>query len=419
MPIRDTRSPIFKRVEGILKSSKQNNWRLGGESANKRSKHKPLAVLFLASYFTRFSGIGGPYGERYVGLYNTFSELFQSKYDCYWYDESGVRLYRFTDGRYKVSTARFLPRILLQLTRRTIKQHGRLLVIALYPQACYKPSFLISSILLFALKISGFVTMILDIIDVPAYAGRETSKLTLFLFHEIICVGMATHVIVNSNSWRNYFSQKYSKNRELKPWLISMGSFHHLVTPSHRDSNDSFNLLYSGVMAPGRGIERLVKCVENVRKRQSNVRLLFITAGTPKVALPQREWLHVVVTRGNYLGAINALSEGDACVIPYSPGPYLNYCFLAKMTTYMVAGKPIISTNLYQTKKILQKWNCGLVARDWTEMEELVVKLCRDRELMLQLGKNARIAAEKEYNWKKLARKLEWLIGKYVLQRSK
>jgi len=261
--------------------------------------------------------------------------------------------------------------------------------------------------------------MILDIGDVPAYAGRETAKLIPFLFHEIICVKMATHVMVNSDSWRNYFSQKYSKNGKMKPWLISMGSFHHLVTPAYRDSTNSFNLLFTGAMTPGRGIERLVECVENVRKRQSNVRLLFITANTPKVALPQKEWLHVVVTRGNYLDSINALSEADACIIPYSPGPYHNYSVFAKMTTYMAAGKPIISTNMYQTKKILQKWNCGLVARDWTEMEELIIKLCKNRELMLQLGKNARIAAEKEYNWEKYARKLEGLIEKHVLQTSK
>lgn len=405
-----------------MKGLRQNGLPLSGKSANGRSKHKSLAVLFLASYFTRFSDIGGPYGERYVGLYNTFSELFHSRYDCYWYDESGIRLYKFTDGRYRIAPARFLPKILLRLTLRTLRQRGKLLVIVLYPQACSKLSFLISLIFLFALKISGFITIILDIIDVPAYAGRETSKLIPFLFHETTCVKMATHVIVNSDSWRDYFSQKYSKNGKLKPWLISMGSFHNLVTQSYRRSNNSFNLLYSGAMTPGRGIERLVKCVENVRKRQSNVQLLFITARArahPKVALPQREWLHVVSTRGNYLDSINNLSEADACIIPYAPGPYLNYCFLAKMTTYMVAGKPIISTNLYETKKILQKWNCGLVARDWTEMEELIIKLCKDRELMLQLGKNARIAAEKEYNWENYARKLERLIEKHVLQRSK
>jgi len=59
------------------------------------------------------------------------------------------------------------------------------------------------------------------------------------------------------------------------------------------------------------------------------------------------------------------------------------------------------------------------VARDWTEMEELIIKLCKNRELMLQLGKNARIAAEKEYNWEKYARKLEGLIEKHVLQVSR
>ena len=82
----------------------------------------------------------------------------------------------------------------------------------------------------------------------------------------------------------------------------------------------------------------------------------------------------------------------------------------------MAGGKPVLSTNLSETRRILQKWNCGLIARNWTEMEELIIKLCKDRKLASLLGKNARIAAEKEYNWEVSAHKMNMLIKEVLYQ---
>ena len=69
----------------------------------------------------------------------------------------------------------------------------------------------------------------------------------------------------------------------------------------------------------------------------------------------------------------------------------------------MAAGKPVISTNLKETAKVLKMFNCGLVARDWKEFELHIERLYYDRELAKKLGENGRKAADKYLNNELLA----------------
>ena len=379
-------------------------------SMEKRSANRRSIILFLTSYFARFPNIGGAMAEHYAGLYNTFSERFSLHYDCYWYDEERMEFYKFLHGRYQLTTARFLPAIVLQLFGRFIKQHKKLVVVMPYPYAVSKLPFLVFAMLLFALKLVGAVKIVLDVIDVPAYKGRETGKLLVvpFTVHEILCFKLASSFIVNSQGWRRYFLDKNVKNDVLH--VISDSSFHHLIKPRPRlSSHDAFHVLYSGNLSAGRGIENLVECVGRIRKRGYNIRLLLTSGGAPKLDLLHNEWINVYLSLP-YISFVSVLSKADACVIPYAPDSYWDRAFLSKLSVYMAAGKPILSTNLPEIRRILRKWNCGLVARDWTEMEKLIIRLYENPELASILGKNARTAVERVYNWAAAAVELEKLV---------
>jgi len=63
----------------------------------------------------------------------------------------------------------------------------------------------------------------------------------------------------------------------------------------------------------------------------------------------------------------------------------------------------VICTNLKETGKIIKKFDCGLIARDWNEFKFHIKTLYFDRTLAMQLGKNGRIAAEKYFNWDVIA----------------
>jgi len=369
-------------------------------------------VLFLTRYFTRFPYIKGPYGERYVGLYNTFVEMFSSKYNFYWFDEAEMRLYRFINREYKLTGDRFLPTILLRLIQESIRKHKQFLVVASYPSGCYKPSFIVSVGFLLTLKFLDRIKIILDVVDVPAYFGRKTGKwkVPFLSAHEFLCMRMASHLIVISEAWDEYFLKKGFTHKRQEASVIPMGSFHLLIKPKNRSSTGAFNLIYVGSVVRGRGIEKMVECIENVRKKHYDVRLVIATAGVPKIPLQKRKWLQVSSNVPTYLDMCSLLSRADACLIPYPPGSYWDNAFIAKLSVYMASGKPILSTSLPETKKILQKLHCGLVAKDWEEMGELIIKLYKDRKLSSFLGRNARVAAEKTYNWETCARTLNTLV---------
>jgi glycosyltransferase involved in cell wall biosynthesis len=102
----------------------------------------------------------------------------------------------------------------------------------------------------------------------------------------------------------------------------------------------------------------------------------------------------------------NVLANADVCVIPYPPNSLtFSLASLAKLSDYMAAGKPVVSTNLLYTAKIIRKYNCGFVAKNWSEFELFLEKLYNDRELAKRLGENA-YRASKEFDYELLAQKL-------------
>jgi glycosyltransferase involved in cell wall biosynthesis len=66
----------------------------------------------------------------------------------------------------------------------------------------------------------------------------------------------------------------------------------------------------------------------------------------------------------------------------------------------MAAGKPIITTNTGQTRYIVTKEQCGVIIDTATpeQVAQAMEKLC-DPDVRSEMGRNARRAAETQYNW--------------------
>jgi len=72
----------------------------------------------------------------------------------------------------------------------------------------------------------------------------------------------------------------------------------------------------------------------------------------------------------------------------------------------MAAGKPVISTKLYEVGRIITAFNCGIVAQDWNEFAFYIEELYRNRELARKLGYNGRKAMLELFDYELLAEKL-------------
>jgi glycosyltransferase involved in cell wall biosynthesis len=101
----------------------------------------------------------------------------------------------------------------------------------------------------------------------------------------------------------------------------------------------------------------------------------------------------------------------------------LNYIFAQpnKLFAYMVAGLPIVASDLPGIKAIVSREKCGILVSPSNagEIAAAIARLLKEEELRTLMGKNGRKAAEREYNWEIEGEKLFDLYDRMLLPRSK
>lgn len=389
-------------------------------------KEQIVHILIVTSYFAIHpSEISGGIGERYVGLYGSFIRKFSKKYSVHWHSRDDGLLHEFDDkSRVCRSMQRSLPFAILSLAARSLKSklfQKPLIVLMAYPYAMHRPlESLISLTLLAFFSFFRVIVIIVDDFDPPIEAHVTWNdhiplKLLLGLKTlESVVFKLAKLVIFPSKSYKIYFSSKY-KRFASKFRMIPNGSLIDVIV-SRPPKLGELTILYSGSLYPIKDVPRLIKCVKNLRIK--GLKLHLMLTGQLGMKLENKPWIDYRGIEKNWLSWVkNVLEQADVCVLPYPHRVHWNLTHLAKISDYMAAGKPVISTNLTETSRIFRKYKCGLVANDWRHFEELVVKLYEDRELAVNIGKAARRTVEKHFDYRKLAEELEKLIKPFAYRR--
>lgn len=306
----------------------------------------------------------------------------------------------------------------------SVLNRSYLLVIVAYPSVVKDKTImgrLFSSIdflfSILALKVIGYkrAKLVLDDFDPPvelnsAFSVSEPSTIaTVFRrVFDLICLKLASEIIVVTDSYRRYFSKMYRISSE-KFTVVPNGALVNQIPCEAPRFSDPINVLYSGSATKPKNFDKLLECISMLRSKGLNVELQV--AGS-EMALP--EWAHNIQTDWkNYVQ--NILIKADICVIPY-PSDKLHFAYTmpAKLADYMAAGKPVIATNAFETALLIKKYNCGLVADSWIDFSKKVEKLCRCPDLAVILGRSGRKAIEENYNYELLAQSfLEKMMKKF------
>lgn len=74
---------------------------------------------------------------------------------------------------------------------------------------------------------------------------------------------------------------------------------------------------------------------------------------------------------------------------------------VTKIFEYMMSGIPVICTNFILWKDIIDEESCGIYINpeDVESLTEAILRLKESPDIVLEMGKNGRRAAEKKYNW--------------------
>jgi glycosyltransferase involved in cell wall biosynthesis len=102
--------------------------------------------------------------------------------------------------------------------------------------------------------------------------------------------------------------------------------------------------------------------------------------------------------------------------VPHPPGAYMDAALPVKLFDSMAAGRPLVVTPRREMAALVERHGAGLVAAG-DRAEDLAAALARvleDPELGRRLGAAARAAAEEEYDWRVIGRR----VAEEVLRRA-
>lgn len=162
-------------------------------------------------------------------------------------------------------------------------------------------------------------------------------------------------------------------------------------------------ILYQGGLQQGRGLERIIDAAEIVE----NAYFVFIGAGRLEPQLKEQVQRLQLKKKVYFLGkaSLNDLPHytASACVgVQAIENTCLNHFTTDsnKIFEYMMAGLPIVATNLPEIRKIVLTHNLGLLVQDKStkELSRSIQSLVDSPELRQKFSKNA-IAARSVMCW--------------------
>jgi glycosyltransferase involved in cell wall biosynthesis len=105
---------------------------------------------------------------------------------------------------------------------------------------------------------------------------------------------------------------------------------------------------------------------------------------------------------------VNYFQNSMVSLIPLNSMPILDTSSPNKLFESLAAGVPIIQTTKGWIKDLIAENKCGFTvdAHDESDMAQVLIELADNYDLAIEMGNNARVLAEKEFNKKILAKRM-------------
>lgn len=185
---------------------------------------------------------------------------------------------------------------------------------------------------------------------------------------------------------------------------------------SQRNFSQPLELYYVGGITFERGIETVVKAINELKRRGHDVTFHCVGPCEPSEmerikAIPEFENVKDNIVFYGPMRLDMALEMSKKCHIGLSILlPIENYLesYSTKIFEYMAIGLPVITSNFDLYRKVIEKHNCGFCV-DPTNPVELADKMeyfTTHPEAITEMGKNGISAAKSYYNWKREEEKL-------------
>ena len=154
-------------------------------------------------------------------------------------------------------------------------------------------------------------------------------------------------------------------------------------------------IIYVGGISKRYGIELLLDTMDEINKKQ-RIDLKLVCRVNElyniKEQYKQKEWLKIYnISDKEELEKLYNISK--VALIPIEKNKYNDFAIPIKLYEYMQYNVPIVATNNFEVKNIIEKYNIGIVTEpDVEKFADAILKIYNDEELYLKLKDNERKA---------------------------
>jgi glycosyltransferase involved in cell wall biosynthesis len=92
------------------------------------------------------------------------------------------------------------------------------------------------------------------------------------------------------------------------------------------------------------------------------------------------------------------LEISDICIAPFHKNPQHESGVANKIYDYMLGKKPIIASNCKPQQMLIEKYECGLIFQNTTELKDSIIRLIDDSSLREKMGGKGYEAIIKYFN---------------------
>jgi glycosyltransferase involved in cell wall biosynthesis len=168
---------------------------------------------------------------------------------------------------------------------------------------------------------------------------------------------------------------------------------------------------YLGGDARWQGVDMLVDAANRLRDDRCDFLFVGLSTGSESVGR-----LHVLppVPRE---ATPSYYSACDVLVLPRPKHATTEVASPTKFAEYAAMGKPILTTDVGDPAALVRKYSCGIVVQKDTSdtlLQGLQEMLAKPKSELEQMGRQARILAEKEFDWGLIGARLDAALNEVV-----
>lgn len=202
--------------------------------------------------------------------------------------------------------------------------------------------------------------------------------------------------------------------------LIRNGVDLEMFTPVPPASTGDFTVCYAGSFKAWQGIEMLVSAFEQLPSDcQARLKMVGFTDGDAalKADISRRLGGRVeLVDRVSQTELATHLTSASALVSPRIPHRGTEVMFPSKFAEYLALGKPVIVCDIDEGAQMIARHNCGFVSEPTPESlsEAIYQAATMPGEELSEIGRNARLLAEREFSWSDIGKKYAELLARWI-----